>query len=609
MNQLHPKRWWKPALVDGVLPFAFFFGVSILIMGDIWRKMHHLVLGGGTSVTPSDVNGTLWFYWWTSQALERGVDLLEPDVICAPTGQALGSNFPQHIDAMMAAPFFQYLNFPSAYNVWAVVLPALGALGAYIAARWLGIGRSLAIMVALLFGFNSLSMHELANGKPPSALVVTLPLFMASWIRCLTTKGRAVFPWVVIAGFAASLTIQAYVLYALIVAFFAAATMVYFGIRPVAGVARKRAWLAGVLVVLIGLSTSAPYLKRLLGDRRPMPEGIAPKITDPAIQREQAESIDVGYIFGVDQNESLPRRAAFPVVLTMMALTLIPFGGTRHKRWLFAAGAFYLLSLGPVAAISVRPEVEWMTIAGRGVPLPTWWLNKIFPFSIQFFHPCRVFPVVVFCAAMSVATGLQNWTKPWVGHRRWAGPFSGVIITILGLFQVHMAGGMEMLSAPWSPHPFVEQLGEATDKQSIIEFPVGLGHATAPAQLVHGWKRSESHHDMVSGLQNNQMPEDCLQLPFLSALWDYSRGASALTTQQSPERPIAASVAPAAIAEAHDSGFRYVVAWRAGFDMLRQAGIDVDREVAIGQVSNVLGPPFLNDEILTVWEIPASGRP
>ena len=43
--------------------------------------------------------------------------------------------------------------------------------------------------------------------------------------------------------------------------------------------------------------------------------------------------------------------------------------------------------------------------------------------------------------------------------------------------------------------------------------------------------------------------------------------------------------------------------------ILGEVGIDVDREVAIGQVSNVLGPPFLNDEILTVWEIPASGRP
>jgi hypothetical protein len=168
---------------------------------------------------------------------------------------------------------------------------------------------------------------------------------------------------------------------------------------------------------------------------------------------------------------------------------------------------------------------------------------------------------------------------------------------------------MEMLSAPWSPHPFIEQLGDADDKQAIIEFPVGLGHATAPAQLVHGWKRSESHHDLVAGLRDNQMPEDCLQLPFLSALWDYSRGADTLTTQESPDRPVPASVQPSAIAQAHESGFRYVVAWRAGFDVLRQAGIEVDREVAIGQVSALLGPPFLNDQILTVWEIPASGQP
>ena len=480
MKKWHPVHWWKSAVLDGLAPLGLLFGISVAAMGESWSKMHSIVIGGGNATTPSDVNGTLWFYWWTSLAQSTGADRLNPDVICAPTGQSLGSNFPQHIDALMAAPFFHYLPFPAGFNIWVTLIPVLGAFSAWLAARWLGMPRVLALMVAILFGFNSLSMHELANGKPPSALVFTLPLFIGSWLKCISARGRSALAWIVVAGFAAALAIQHYVLYALLAAFFAAGTLLYFLVFPALNTTRRRMLIASGLVVLIGLSFSAPYLKRLLGERRPMPAAMAPRLQDPAVLREQRESIDVGYIFGVDEDEDLPRRAAFPVILTVTALLLIPFGGRRHKQWLLAATGFYLLSLGPMAAVSVRPEVEWMTIAGRGVPLPTWWLNQLFPFSIQFFHPCRVFPLVVFTLAMAVATGLNHATKPFSAARMWALPGLSLAIALIGFLHVRAQGGMHLLNAPWTPHPFFQQLGDEQGSGALLEFPLGLGHATAP---------------------------------------------------------------------------------------------------------------------------------
>lgn len=583
------KRWLTRALLDGIVPIAVLMGLSIAIMGTGWTQMHSVIIGGGNATTPSDVNGTLWFYWWVSEAMSRGVDLFTPDVICAPTGQSLGSNFPQHIDAMMAAPFIANLPFPASFNLWVSLIPALGGFAAFMGARWLGLGRSVALMIAVLFGFNSLSLHELANGKPPSAMVFTLPLFACAWIKALSSKGRSSLVWITVTGFAAALAIQHYVLYALICALFAGFTLLFFSIRPVVGVKRKRAVVAGIMVVFIGLSFSAPYLKRLLLERRPMTSATAPRLTDPAVLREQAESINVGYIFGVDEDEDLPRRAAFPVVLTFAALLLIPVGGTRHRRWLMAAAGFYLLSLGPMAASSVRPEVEWMTIAGRGVPLPTWWLNTVFPFSLQFFHPCRVFPMVLLCAAMSVGTGLSHWTRDW--GRRWATPAIAVAIAAIGLAQVQLQGGMTILTAAWSPHPFFERIANEANPGAILEFPVGLGHATAPEQIVHGWKRSESHHDAIAGLKANQRPEDCLQLSIFDSLWEMSRG----DLEQLPS--------PAELSEATESGFRYLVVWRAGFDVLRQAGIDIDRERSIRGLRRVLGTPIVSDDQLVVWAL------
>lgn len=576
-------------MLDGAIPLAVLAGLSIAIMGEGWTRMHSVVIGGGNPTTPSDVNGTLWFYWWVSTALERGADILQPDVICAPGGQALGSNFPQQIDALMATPFLRMLPFPASFNAFIALIPVLGGLAAYAGSRWLGIGRGLSLMTAVLFGFNSLSLHELANGKPPSALVFTLPLFVCAWVKCLSATGRSAIGWIIAAGLATALAIQHYVLYALVAAFFAAATVFLFSVRPAPRVGRSRAVLAGLAVVLIGVAVSAPYLQRLLGERRPMPAAMAPRMTDPSVLREQKESSHVGYIFSADMDEETPRRAVFPAVLTVTSLLLIPVGGRRHRRWLVAAVGFYVLSLGPMAATSVRPEVEWLTIAGRGVPLPTWWLNQAFPFSIQFFHPGRVVPMVVLCASMSVATGLQHWAagRPWA---RWL-PIVATLIAALGMAQVHTQGGTRILMSDWNPHPFLTELATNPNGGAIIEFPVGLGHATAAEQLVHGRNRSESHHDAIAALKANQRPEDCLQSSIFDALWPLSRGD--LTQTPTPDH----------VSAARAEGFSHLILWRSGFDVLNQAGIDADREQTIRVLRSSLGTPVAADDTLVAWEL------
>ena len=124
------RVWAQRIAMDALMPLAVLMGVSIAVMGEGWTRMHSVIIGGGNPTTPSDVNGTLWFYWWVTQSMERGIDLLRPDVICAPTGQSLGSNFPQHIDALMAAPFLNHLPFPAAFNTFVVLIPVLGGIAA-----------------------------------------------------------------------------------------------------------------------------------------------------------------------------------------------------------------------------------------------------------------------------------------------------------------------------------------------------------------------------------------------------------------------------------------------------------------------------------------------
>jgi hypothetical protein len=596
------KTGWKALAIDALLSISVLGAVAAWLAPR--ASLHTRLIGGGPPITPSDINGTLWFYWWAERALSRGQDLQQPDMICAPTGQALGSNFPQHVDAHLAGPFLANLPFPLSYNLFVLAVPVLGGLGAYAGLRMLKLGRAVSLMVAVLYGFNALSIHELANGKPASALVLATPIVMAAWLRCLSAPGRRFWPWLVIAGFAGALAIQAYVLYALLIAFFAAGAGLLHLWRPAPGIGRRRVVWAVLLVTGLSLALSGSYLGRLLGERRPMPANASHlRMDSPAVLRTQAESLHLAYPLMEDPDEERPKRSAFPGALTIAALVLLPLGGWRSRRWLAASLGFFLLSLGPMAAWSVRPEVEWLTLFNRAIPLPTSLLFEVFPFAIQFFHPGRVLPMVVLCLGTAVAVGLHGLSDRLP---RFGVPAIAVILTGLGMAQVHAQGGLELPHTAFSVHPFIAQLAEEPGDFGIIEFPVGLGHATAPAQLIHQKARSESHHDGIAGLLQGIPPEDCLQLPLLQALWDLSRGDAPAPTGP---RPIAPDMSAAAFATAHAAGFRYLVAWRPGFDVLSQAGLDVDREVALRQIRRRLGAPIYRDETIEAWALPADGRP
>ena len=55
--------------------------------------------------------------------------------------------------------------------------------------------------------------------------------------------------------------------------------------------------------------------------------------------------------------------------------------------------------------------------------------------------------------------------------------------------------------------------------------------------------------------------------------------------------------------EAREAGFKYLVVYRAGFDVLNQAGIDVDREMSIRALARSLGEPQINDDNLVVFRL------
>jgi hypothetical protein len=197
--------------------------------------------------------------------------------------------------------------------------------------------------------------------------------------------------------------------------------------------------------------------------------------------------------------------------------------------------------------------------------------------------------MVVLCMSWAVASGLQHAARQ-IGHT-WMGTPLAIIVTVLGFGQVNAQGGMTILSADWKSHSFFEQLANADTPQAILEFPVGLGHATAPHQLIHEWRRSESHHDYIAALKADERPEDCYTSPIFDSLWPLSQGRDV------------AGPSPSDLTDAFHDGFRYLVVYKAGFDVLRQAGIAIDRARSIRTLRRSFGTPLINDRDIVVFAV------
>jgi len=628
------------AVLDLAAPLAGYLAAVRRLYAPLLARASEAVNAGYLEGVPSDYQGTAWFYWWFAEARRRGVDVLTPDVVCVPGGQALGQNFPQQLDAWAASFFFDAYPFPLSYNLFQLGVPVLGALAAYLALRSGARSRLLCWSGGLLFGFNAYSTQQLVMGRPTIALLVTVPLFVAAWLRATDRAGAEGWAWAAAAGAAAALAVQHYVVYAGLLALFGAAALVARLLWPEPGVRRRRL-LAVVLVTgALAVVGSASYVHELL-QRRPVTSGQevgavqrrpawdpqlwaelgqalhgedAPtsrfhlRLAEPGVRRVHERSLPVGYLAGqVEAVGELP-RVALPRALLIAVLVLVPFGRRRALGWLGLVAGAYVLTLGPAAASAIEGGIELARPGGRTWLMPTWWVLSEWPVALQFWHPVRAFPLVLMGlvgalvaggAALGEVLGRRSEAslgRSWPG--RWlVGPLA-LGVALYGTLQVEAVEGFELVPQTWEPHPYLVDLGERDPGEALVELPVGMGHGLALNQLVHRQPRADGHHDEVGRLTRGEgPPEDCFRLALLEAMWWAPR------TGPEADAAWAAGTTPEEIQAARQAGFRQVVVYRGAFDYVDPGEAKRWHARATSRLRRVLGPPAVSEGDLRVFSL------
>ncbi len=621
------------SLLDLALPLLVFGYLTVSLHPSLAGHLDSR-LGAPDLPNPSDSNGTIWFYWWFAQAFEQGKDLLNPDVVCAPRGQALGSNFPNRMDAWFALPFFRHYPFPRSFNLTLLAVPVAGALAAYILARTRGLGRLVALAVGACFGFGAFTGFELLNGRVASGLLLWYPLFLVPWFLALELGPVAAGIAALAAGVAAAAAVLAYVPVALALLLVALLSALYRVFRPQLGVSRWRPLAVGLVVALVGGVGSAPYAHEILVVRTVEPDVSGTARTtrsawDPALYRELRQRLQTptGPSGGQGRrdpdviNDAQPinhlwsppkgdagSRAYVPPLLVGAGLLGGLLGGRRGRLALVAMFGAWLLTLGPYALIAQDPA-ELLRIGGARLVLPTAWILDLLPYASSFLRPYRYTPLLELTAAFAAAFGAQA-LGGWLGTRLvgrvgprlggWAGTLVAATLMVAlaagSVRSVQQAGGYTLLEHPWSPPPGIQMLAEAAPGTVVAELPVGAGHALALYQVAHGKSRTEPHHDLRSAIfDGGTLPQGCYTLALSKLMWGLGRRGQHAAAE--------AALDEAAIAEALAANIRYVVLYPMVMRMLFPRDTPVDGRGVAAALTRRLGPPVLADDHTWIWEV------
>jgi hypothetical protein len=649
-------------LADGLLPVAVLVLGTLWISGPVATSPHLVVSRKLFSLQPIDYGATVWFYDWVARALTSDASILVPSGVCHPTGTTLGTNFPNWLDAILAAPLVGGLGFPTGYNLWLALIPVLGGLAAYGALRCLTEHRSLALVGAFVFGFNGFTAYQATMGRPSMALIAILPMFLWAWLRATSERGWSGLGWTLGSGLLAGLAVHLYVLWALLCWVLGGLIWLARMIEP-----PKRAHRFHLLMVALlaagaaGIST-APYLYQatVLQPRFPAPgvsavfahaDGTVPPWTagspDPVEQRLLApwepELWAFTIAFGRDRLQHLGERSepdpglrdqglqelarhALPLDhpwrgakirgdpagmlplawLAPLVLLLGVVAGPRAWPWVALSILLWALTLGPWCMISEGVRTSPLLIEGQRLRLPLWYLAQALPEAGTFLKPGRLFPgfLLAMVTTMVVAGDqLIARGRPLL-ERLWA-PLASMALPLFALSL--------LLASGWSQARLVEALDDSVSMepypypfhQRLAERDDGAAIIELPMGLGQALAGFQPLHgraradDHHDAIASQKLGEPPPDDCFQLPVL---QALWDLGREGAAIEPLSGIE----LDQARRAGFGWVLVYLDAYPPLARQGVPYDLEAVLGTLEAALGEPVYADERMVVYGLAAA---
>ena len=148
-----------------------YLAVAVGMTWTAWLPPGQRVIGGGEQ---PDWTGSAWAAWWTGHALSEGLNPFAGTWNFFPVGQAPVAQY-NLLDAVLGAPFLHVLPPVLGYNLFALLVLASSALGAFVLARVAGASVPAAVVAGLAAASTWTPLSLDATNKLAVPVVAAVP--------------------------------------------------------------------------------------------------------------------------------------------------------------------------------------------------------------------------------------------------------------------------------------------------------------------------------------------------------------------------------------------------------------------------------------------------
>ena len=166
---------------DGVLAFLLYLAVALVFYRTVLAHLNSNC-ACGVNEDPGDSSAFVWWFEWFVHALGRGLPLMHPTVIWAPTGINMAETTASLLLAAVAAPLTLIAGPIVSYNAVMILAPVVSGWGANRLCREVSGNAWAALIAGGTYGFSTYEIAHLV-GHPQMIVTVCPPLAVLCVLR------------------------------------------------------------------------------------------------------------------------------------------------------------------------------------------------------------------------------------------------------------------------------------------------------------------------------------------------------------------------------------------------------------------------------------------
>lgn len=584
-------------LVGGLALIAFI----AMLLAQVWAGAERSWIGRG------ELESWVWRYgWWKRLAFwawhhdALGTEaLLWSAGVCPQIGNAVDfACFSWPLEALFGAPTY--------YNIKVAIIVGLNCVACWLFLDRIWGSGLYAWVGAILFGFNSYFISEIAQGRCRSALAFAVPLCLRQLYELQRQpQGRRAAGW---AGLWLGISAVLCAPYGVVLAGIVGAWWLWghISLRE-----QRREWARGVVLALaVGAVIYLPWGWCLPGVASACSASSVPSLASfpsiSAVQHAQsmvpAHAEIVGHEPGGNAlvalgearrlwQSSLPLNALWDgrclLALPLLALVLvvIPYAYNWRLPWFWwVIGAVCtLFSLGPFASLA-SDGLELNVCSSWSLPWA--WVFGVVPSGLRL--PPSGFLVGVYIAlAVLVVQRLRSWNLqlPFLAHG------VALLLIIAQFAQLNAAGIFPVPATRLEAGPLVYLLGDSPP-QGLVDVPFG-GHYLDLAQEIHGCPVMGAEATRCFPATWPATGHDSTSR-WAAAKLDWSNSFVAHLAQYQNEGHRWQKFAPGDIANLRHAGYSLLILHERGCNIMAGNSGEVCYFKYFSHLQNCLGDPILN---------------